>query len=79
MTPKNINFTPAQAREWLILAGMLGGIIVWCVTMWGLPPRVEKLEDRVSAHDRQLATVNVKMDIVLDDVKTIKAHILNKD
>ena len=67
---------PAKAKEWLVLAGIVGGVIMWFATMYGLPPRVEKLEATVKEHERKLTESGVKIDIILDDVKTIKTHIL---
>lgn len=51
---------------------------MWCVTMYGLPPRVDKLEQKVARHEHILTESGVKIDIVLDDVKTIKGFILQR-
>lgn len=69
---------PTRVKEWLVLAGIVGGIVLWCVTMYGLPPRVDKLERTVAEHERRLAESVVKIDIILDDVKTIKGFILQR-
>lgn len=69
---------PHKVKEWLVLAGIVGGVIMWFATMYGLPPRVDKLEEKVAAHDRVLTESGVKIDIVLDDVKTIKGFILQR-
>lgn len=69
---------PAKAKEWLVLAGIIGGVIMWFATMYGLPPRVDRLEERVSGHERALTESGVKIDIMLDDVKTIKNHMLRR-
>lgn len=52
--------------------------MLWCVTMYGLPPRVDKLEQKVARHEHILTESGVKIDIVLDDVKTIKGFILQR-
>lgn len=70
--------SPGAVKEWLVLAGLLGGIVLWCVTMYGLPPRVDKLERTVAEHERRLTESGVKIDIILDDVKTIKGFILQR-
>lgn len=70
--------SPSALKEWLVLAGLLGGVVLWCVTMYGLPPRVDKLERTVAEHERRLTESGVKIDIILDDVKTIKGFILQR-
>lgn len=69
---------PSALKEWLVLAGLAGGVVLWCVTMYGLPPRVDKLERTVAEHERRLTESGVKIDIILDDVKTIKGFILQR-
>ena len=56
----------------------VGALLVWGVTMDGLPPRVDKLEQAVAEHEKRLAESGVKIDIILDDVKTIKGYILQR-
>ncbi len=68
--------TPERIKAWLGLAGLVGAVMFWFFTMYGLPPRVEKLEATVKEHERKLTESGVKIDIILDDVKTIKTHIL---
>ena len=68
--------TPRRIKEWLGLAMVVGGVLFWFFTIYGLPPRVEKLEATVKEHERRLTESGVKIDIILDDVKTIKTHIL---
>ena len=68
--------TPKRIKEWIGLAAAAGAVMFWFFTMYGLPPRVEKLEATVKEHERKLTESGVKIDIILDDVKTIKTHIL---
>lgn len=68
--------TPERIKAWLGLAGLVVAVLFWMFTMYGLPPRVEKLEATVKEHERKLTESGVKIDIILDDVKTIKTHIL---
>ena len=70
--------TPEKIKAWLYIAGVAGAVVWWCVTMYGLPPRVEKLEATVKEHERKLTESGVKIDIILDDVKTIKGFILQR-
>lgn len=69
---------PTKAKEWLVLAGIVGGVIMWFATMYGLPPRVEKLETTVSSMQKQIDRNDVKTDIILEDVKTIKSFLLTR-
>ncbi len=49
----------------------------WFFTLYGLPPRVDNLEKKVSAHEERLARSDVKLDMIADDVKSIKVILLN--
>ena len=66
-----------KIHHWIYLIGVAGAVLFWCFTMYGLPPRVDRLEERVREHDKKLAESTVKIDIILDDMKTIKNHILD--
>lgn len=72
---KKIN--PASIREWLMLVGILWSVLIWCVSIYGLPDRVSTLEDRMKAQELRAAELNIKIDMVLDDTKTIKSFVLN--
>ena len=76
----------------LKLSGMLlvfiGAVAFFIYETKGLPPRVTKLEQDLPALRRELSSEisdlkshmdknDVKTDILLDDVKTIKMYILN--
>lgn len=67
---------PSQIKEWFVLAGLVGGVIMWFATMYGLPPRVDRLEEKVSEHEGRLARSDVKLDMIADDVKSIKVMLL---
>lgn len=67
---------PGKIKEWLVLAGITGGVIMWFATMYGLPPRVDRLEEKVSEHEGRLARSDVKLDMIADDVKSIKVMLL---
>lgn len=66
-----------KLKVWAWLAGGLVAVLFWCFTIYGLPPRVDKLEQRVQQHEEKLTRSDVKMDIVLDDVKTIKTILMS--
>lgn len=67
---------PDKVKGWVWLAGVIGAAAFWCFTIYGLPPRVDKLERTVAEHEHKMTETGVKVDIILDDVKTIKGFIL---
>ncbi|MDD6153607.1 MAG: hypothetical protein Q4P84_03730 [Elusimicrobiales bacterium] len=69
---------PGRIKEWLVLLGIVGGVIMWFATMYGLPPRVDKLETTVGTMQKQIDRNDVKTDIILDDVKEIKSFLLTR-
>lgn len=60
----------------IYLLGVAAAVLFWFFTIYGLPPRVDKLEARVQQHEEQLSRQDVKLDIVIDDVKTIKSILM---
>lgn len=70
--------SPGKVKEWLVLAGLVGGVIMWFATMYGLPPRVDNLEKKVSEHENRLSRSDIKLDMIMDDVKTIKSFLLTR-
>ena len=74
---ENKIINPSSIREWLMLVGILWSVLIWCVSIYGLPDRVSTLEDRMKAQERRAAELNIKIDMVLDDTKTIKSFVLN--
>ena len=60
----------------LYLLGVAVAVLFWFFTVYGLPPRVDKLEARVQQHEEQLSRQDVKLDIVIDDVKSIKSILM---
>ena len=65
-------------KGWFWVMGLLGTAACWGFTIYGLPPRVDKLERTVAEHERKMTETGVKVDIILDDVKTIKGFILSR-
>ena len=68
---------PDKVKGWVWLLDGHGAAF-WCFTIYGLPPRVDKLERTVAEHERKMTETGVKVDIILDDVKTIKGFILQR-
>lgn len=69
---------PEQVKTWVYLAGICFAALFWIYTIHGLPPRVDRLETIVSEHDKRMAANDVKLEIILDDTKQIKAILMNK-
>lgn len=67
-----------KVQSWVYVAAAAGAIVFWLVTMYGLPPRVDRLETKVAEHEMRLNQNEIKLDIILDDVKTIKGFILHR-
>lgn len=67
---------PEKIKSWIWLLGTVSAVSFWCFTIYGLPPRVDKLEQKVASHDERLTRSDVKMDIVVDDVKIIKSILM---
>ena len=68
---------------------IIGAVTFFIYKMQSLPPRVEKLEQDLSNTRKELTYEmnnlksqmdrnSAKTDVILDDVKIIKTHILNK-
>lgn len=74
---ENKKINPTSIREWLMLVGILWSVLIWCVSIYGLPDRVSTLEDRMKAQELRAAELNIKIDMVLDDTKTIKSFVLS--
>lgn len=66
-----------KLKDWLYAGGILLAVGFWFFTLYGLPPRVEILEKKVSSHEERLARSDVKLDMIADDVKSIKVILLN--
>ncbi len=67
-----------KVQSWLYVSAAVGAIVFWIVTMHGIPPRVEKLETKVAAHERQLAEDRVKLDLILGSVTRMESFILQR-
>lgn len=67
-----------------IVVACVGAIAFFIYQTNGLPPRVSKLETdmeqtnkRISEIQTDLSKSSVKQDIIIEDLKIIKAHLLN--
>lgn len=67
-----------KVQSWVYVLAAAGAIVFWLVTIYGLPPRVEKLEKQVAAHERQLAEDRVKLDLILGAVTRMESFILHR-
>ena len=67
-----------KMQGWLYVLAAVAAVIFWIVTMYGLPPRVAKLEEKVAEHDMQLAEDRVKLNLILGSVTRIESFILQR-
>ncbi len=67
-----------KVQSWLYVSAAVGAIVFWIVTMYGIPPRVEKLEVQVSENTRKLAEDRVKLDLILGSVTRMESFILQR-
>lgn len=67
-----------QIKTWLYIASVVFAVVFWFFTIHGLPPRVDRLETIVSEHDKRMTANDVKLEIILDDTKQIKAILMNR-
>lgn len=67
-----------KAQSWLIILSAIGALAVWAVTMYGLPPRVSKLEMRIEDLERKFVSTEVKQSMILDTVVRIETFILQR-
>lgn len=65
-----------QLRDCFYILGVAAAGLFWFFTLNGLPPRVDSLEKKVSEHEDRLARSDVKLDMIADDVKSIKVMLL---
>lgn len=66
-----------RLKDWLYAGGVVLAAGFWFFTLYALPPRVDNLEKKVSEHEGRLARSDVKLDMIADDVKSIKVILLN--
>lgn len=67
-----------QVNKLVYLSGAVLAVLFWFFTIYGLPPRVDRLENAVADHDRRLAQSSVQLDTIADDVKIIKDIMLRR-
>lgn len=67
-----------KMQLWLYVLAATGAVIFWLVTMYGLPPRVEKLEATVAKHEMEIAQDRVKLDLILGSVTRMENFILQR-
>lgn len=81
---QNTNFVLNVVKLASIVIACIAAVTFFIYETKGLPPRVSKLETdmqstnlRISEMKSELDKNSTKVDIILDDVKIIKAHLLN--
>lgn len=68
----------SKLKDYIYFLSIAFAVLFWFFTIYGLPPRVSKLESEVSSLQRELVKNDTKTDIILDTVKTIEGFILHE-
>lgn len=66
-----------KIKDFIYIAGAVLAIGFWFFTIYGLPPRVERLENNVSALEKKLISDEVKLNMILESVTRMESFILN--
>lgn len=81
---ENTSFVLNVAKLASIVIACIAAITFFIYETQGLPPRVSKLETdmeqtnrRISEMQTEMSKSSVKQDIMIEDLKIIKAHLLN--
>lgn len=68
----------AKIQSWVYVLSVLGAVVFWAVTMYGLPPRVTRLEEQMKEYERGRIATEVRQAMILDAVTRIENFILNR-
>lgn len=81
----NASFVLNLVKLASIVIACIAAVTFFIYETQGLPPRVTKLESdmiqtnqKISEMQTEMSKNSTKTDIILEDVKLIKAHLLNK-
>lgn len=67
-----------RIKGWLYILGVLGVVAFYFFTIYGLPPRVDKLESDVSALEKKIVATEIKTDMILQSVTRTENFILTR-
>ncbi|MBQ9970599.1 MAG: hypothetical protein IJP25_00450 [Elusimicrobiaceae bacterium] len=67
-----------KVQSWVYVLSVLGAVVFWAVTMYGLPPRVTRLEEQMKEYERGRIATEVRQAMILDTVTRIENFILNR-
>ncbi|MBE6421568.1 MAG: hypothetical protein E7027_05520 [Elusimicrobium sp.] len=67
-----------KVQSWVYVLSVLGAVVFWAVTMYGLPPRVTRLEEQMKEYERGRIATEVRQAMILDAVTRIENFILNR-
>lgn len=67
-----------KIQSWVYVLSVLGAVVFWAVTMYGLPPRVTRLEEQMKEYERGRIATEVRQAMILDAVTRIENFILNR-
>lgn len=81
---ENTSFVLNVIKLLSVVIACIAAVAFFIYETQGLPPRVSKLESdmiqtnqKISEMQTEMSKNNTKTDIILEDVKLIKAHLLN--
>lgn len=79
---KTVQFVISNAKNIVFLVCALGTVIAFCITLYGIPPRIDKAENDILAikqkqemFELRFGTLEESFKDLKDDMKEIKADI----
>lgn len=67
-----------KIKGWIYIIGVLGAVAFYFFTMYGLPPRVDRLESDVAALEKKMVATEIKTDMILQSVTRTENFILTR-
>lgn len=67
-----------KIKGWIYIIGVLGAVAFYFFTMYGLPPRVDRLESDVAALEKKMVAAEIKTDMILQSVTRTENFILTR-
>lgn len=67
-----------KIQSWIYVLAAIGAFAFWVVTMYGIPPRVTRLEEQMREYERGRIATEVRQAMILDTVTRIENFILNR-
>ena len=67
-----------KIKGWIYIIGVLGAVAFYFFTMYGLPPRADRLESDVAALEKKMVAAEIKTDMILQSVTRTENFILTR-